>query len=1660
MCDFCWNFSCLWFLFVVKKYGFAAAVDLKKVNLIVNNGNLANTRNIDMKFDFDPTEAMVLNFTTDITYKQIFVEMMQFIDNNNNHTTGRYLEYPKLYLNNNKPQCNNATKCQQCRDTNSSKNKSHNSISFSICAAKRREIANELFIQGRERQCMTNSLSTTAKQLLVSDTVLMQESNEYKLKSNWFVNVYSFLQWQKEVVNVLLHNLVQGMANDKEKDYNVMNHRQGSVINADSDDSMVYDEAKMIEYVTPEDSGTSEVDTSVEVVKFDLFASLHLYLDQLIEYLVLYYTCFDDQSWISVFYPFVEVAIGTSQCKMLFAKSRRYTAQVSSICGELLPFDEIVSFEQDLHTAERCLQEMKAVSIFKRLLCDVYQTENEIINDNVMKSNKIMNNTNDPFDLSHKIYSSSQSTVNNIKSQLKIHQMTGKAVHDSDGSDMSKMLNQDRKDDWIDEKTVINPLKVDAPSFIRLFVIGRIIETYLSICNHGEKFQKIQALANIFEDSKAQSTVMEIVTRLVQDGIKIYMNKWYNEKEQFNIIEMIFNQIILKRFAKEYHNLITYDGKKQIHKWIFNSSDLMCNIFHYLTFGKHFNGDLLSCSLVNSHWLYHVWNINSIYFVNLTHLIQVTSQCDMQNESNVTRIWQRIVKARSIYVDEELIDVQMVDKMLMFGNVVTMNVSLAEESIPILKALIVGCRTTIKNCEIRILEARSYSISTKKFVQSTHENQLSPLYLPNAKYISIEDSYFYRIWTNKCRKLVFALNNMSQEWLEFVIKHCDCSNVSRLTLCLVRPEDDDIEIDEMILKRFVSKLVGLQHLKLVFYGHFDRSELLLWKLLTPTVDKNKGSVEMILDGDHMLTDDESILLQDAIDKQKLKIDKLKQRYTNGELSGRAINNWNIGRVIGSGRFGDVYHATNVVNGLHAAVKFISTTKDREKRMIQNEIAALNKTSYRHVIQLISYNHMVNLYTTMLVFEYMQNGDLYGYLKHGTRFKLPMCRKFFDQIVDGLDYLHNKLHIAHRDLNPKNLLLDDDFNIKIADFGCCKLIDKQNVEIKMRSKRVHSRRVGTPGYTAPEMNLARYGMTDGTNPTAREITACDVFSLGIVLWKMMMGSYSRPFQAFYRSQTVLSVGNYPLYKLIEKQEYDIWWEKFFNDNHYYYDNDLKHLFTRLFDPSPKTRIAVSEIRNHKWFTKNYAKYEHDHFVRQMKKMFIQKTIVKLVESRRTPTNLSPTSCVMGDFSSTAPCVITDPLIAMIGICKNGLKFSPQDFRSASKNYQNVINTFVKIWKYKILYKNSKNALVYTNNMATTMKRNNASYKLYWTQNDIELYLEQMRMHLINNHHDGLVCFINSYGDDDTNNGLFDSMICKVFQHPARRIHEDSIDECAELTQIPKIFFLDVCKHKSDKFITSYTATNVNNNDQQEQKNQPDTTATGDVKLNFEAFVNNFFRMHTNVEGYDVQFVKNICKVFRDVFFVDIRTWVDIHAEICENTKIDALSSGLSNFPQVINSEGAFDRPFSFLQRTQPQFVDELTDSDTCESNIVHLVITNLSKTDNIAVLVEEEKGSDDKTELIKNVLNTEGIHDELLKNNNFVVIEKENNGTTISMNFKTLSNGYFLTVVKLDQNKNEMICDRMKSVDNHLYYADNMISSIDNLNPQQLLYAYQYQYHSS
>ncbi|KAK2636257.1 hypothetical protein Ddye_031049 [Dipteronia dyeriana] len=175
-------------------------------------------------------------------------------------------------------------------------------------------------------------------------------------------------------------------------------------------------------------------------------------------------------------------------------------------------------------------------------------------------------------------------------------------------------------------------------------------------------------------------------------------------------------------------------------------------------------------------------------------------------------------------------------------------------------------------------------------------------------------------------------------------------------------------------------------------------------------------------------------------------------------------------LIGQGGFGDVYvgyinfctmKAAKPVAGLAIAVKKLRKKGTQGHDEWLNEMRILGRLNHQHLVKLIGYcskdQHRI------LVYEYMTKGSLEAHLFKETNTELNWSRRIKIALgaARGLEYLHTYGRpIIHRDVKSSNVLLDNDFNAKLSDFGLAKFgpIDKSHLSTRI---------LGTRGYIAPE-----------------------------------------------------------------------------------------------------------------------------------------------------------------------------------------------------------------------------------------------------------------------------------------------------------------------------------------------------------------------------------------------------------------------------------------------------------------------------------------------------------------------------------------------------------------------------------------------------------------
>ncbi|KAJ1297223.1 hypothetical protein BS78_01G361600 [Paspalum vaginatum] len=258
-----------------------------------------------------------------------------------------------------------------------------------------------------------------------------------------------------------------------------------------------------------------------------------------------------------------------------------------------------------------------------------------------------------------------------------------------------------------------------------------------------------------------------------------------------------------------------------------------------------------------------------------------------------------------------------------------------------------------------------------------------------------------------------------------------------------------------------------------------------------------------------------------------------------------MQRYEMGKLLGKGSFAKVYHARNVKTSQSVAIKVI----DKEKILKCGLVDQITREI--SVMKLVKHPNIVHLYEVMatktkiyFVMEYVKGGELFNKVQRG-RLQEHVARKYFQQLIRAVDFCHSR-EVYHRDLKPENLLLDENRNLKISDFGLSAVSD-----CKRQDGLLHTS-CGTPAYVAPEV-ISRKGY-DGAK--------ADIWACGVILYVLLAGYL--PFQ----DKNLMD-----MYKKICKAE--LKWPSWFS-------SDVRKLLWRILHPNPSTRISIAEIMKYPWF----------------------------------------------------------------------------------------------------------------------------------------------------------------------------------------------------------------------------------------------------------------------------------------------------------------------------------------------------------------------------------------------------------------------------------------------------------------------------------------------
>lgn len=278
----------------------------------------------------------------------------------------------------------------------------------------------------------------------------------------------------------------------------------------------------------------------------------------------------------------------------------------------------------------------------------------------------------------------------------------------------------------------------------------------------------------------------------------------------------------------------------------------------------------------------------------------------------------------------------------------------------------------------------------------------------------------------------------------------------------------------------------------------------------------------------------------------------------GEKTGSKDGNSNLlhgkyelGRLLGHGTFAKVYHARNLQNGKSVAMKVVGKEKVIKVGMteqVKREISVMKMVKHPNIVEL--HEVMASKSKIYFAMELVRGGELFSKIAKG-RLKEDAARVYFQQLISAVDFCHSR-GVYHRDLKPENLLLDEDGNLKVTDFGLSAFSEHLKQDGLLHTT------CGTPAYVAPEV-IGKNGY-DGAK--------ADIWSCGVILYVLLAG-----FLPFQDDNLVA------MYRKIYRGDFKCppW-----------FSPEARRLITKLLDPNPSTRITISKIMDSSWFKKSAPK----------------------------------------------------------------------------------------------------------------------------------------------------------------------------------------------------------------------------------------------------------------------------------------------------------------------------------------------------------------------------------------------------------------------------------------------------------------------------------------
>ncbi|CAJ0921211.1 unnamed protein product, partial [Mesorhabditis belari] len=339
-----------------------------------------------------------------------------------------------------------------------------------------------------------------------------------------------------------------------------------------------------------------------------------------------------------------------------------------------------------------------------------------------------------------------------------------------------------------------------------------------------------------------------------------------------------------------------------------------------------------------------------------------------------------------------------------------------------------------------------------------------------------------------------------------------------------------------------------------------------------------------------------------------------------------IGHYILKDTLGVGTFGKVKVGIHEVTGYKVAVKILNRQKIKTLDVvgkIRREIQNLSLFRHPHIIRL--YQVISTPTDIFMIMEYVSGGELFDYIVKNGRLKTPEARRFFQQIISGVDYCHRHM-VVHRDLKPENLLLDEHRNVKIADFGLSNIMTDGDF---LRTS------CGSPNYAAPEV-------ISGKLYAGPEV---DVWSCGVILYALLCGTLPFDDEHVPTLFRKIKAGVFPVPD--------------------YLDKSIVNLLHHMMTVDPMKRATIKQVISHEWFQKDLPAYLFPP-VNESEASIVDIEAVREVTERYNVPEEEVTSALLGDDPHHHLSIAYNLIVDNKRIADETAKLSIEDFYQVNAN----------------------------------------------------------------------------------------------------------------------------------------------------------------------------------------------------------------------------------------------------------------------------------------------------------------------------------------------------------------------------------------------------------